>query len=96
MQQWKFGDGPTLLFLSGEVCVDYQLWLRHEFGSNVQLIAYSNDIPCYIVSNRVLEKGGYEGGNSMFYYGYLSPFSLESEGIIKKAVSEILSIETPQ
>ena len=96
VQQWKFGDGLTLLFLSGEVCVDYQLWLRHEFGSDVQLIAYSNDIPCYIVSNRMLEKGGYEAGNSMFYYGYLSPFSLESEEIIKRAVSEILAIETPQ
>lgn len=91
IQRWRFEKGPSLLFLSGEVCIDYQLWLKSEFGDSVQPIAYTNSIPCYIVSKRMLEQGGYEAGNSMYYYGYLSPLLPETEDIIHEAVRETLA-----
>src|SRR3712207_8736102 len=36
--------------------------------------AYSNDVPCYIPSERVLKQGGYEGGGAMVYYDLPGPF----------------------
>jgi hypothetical protein len=29
---------------------------------------YSNDVPCYIPSKRILKEGGYEGGDAMRYF----------------------------
>jgi putative membrane-bound dehydrogenase-like protein len=37
--------------------------------------AYSNDVPCYIPSERVLKEGGYEGGGAMVFYGLPAPFA---------------------
>src|SRR5207245_890084 len=36
--------------------------------------AYSNDVPCYIPSERVLKEGRYEGGGAMVYYDLPGPF----------------------
>ena len=33
------------------------------------VVAYANDVPCYIPSERILREGGYEGGGAMVYYG---------------------------
>lgn len=90
-QSWRFsGQGPTFLFLSGEVCIDYQVRVKKDFGDSVWPIAYANATPCYIVSDRMLEKGGYEAGNSMFYYGWLRPLQSGTEERVISAVGEVL------
>jgi putative membrane-bound dehydrogenase-like protein len=69
VQTWRFGDRLAMVFLPGEVVVDYSLRLKRELdGTRLWINAYSNDSPCYIPSERVLKEGGYEGGGAMIYY----------------------------
>lgn len=68
-QSWSFGKALAMVFLPGEVVVDYQLRLKRELdGKRLWLNAYANDIPCYIASKRILGEGGYEVDSSMYYY----------------------------
>jgi putative membrane-bound dehydrogenase-like protein len=69
VQSWAFGDSLAMVFLPGEVVVDYALRLKRELdGRRLWLNAYANAAPCYIPSERVLKEGGYEGGGAMIYY----------------------------
>ena len=58
----------AMIFLAGEVVVDYSLRLKREFTDPpLWVAAYSNDVMGYIPSLRVLREGGYEGGGAMRY-----------------------------
>ena len=70
VQSWLFGEQLAMVFLPGEVVVDYSLRLKREFArERLWVNAYANDAPCYIPSERVLKEGGYEGGGAMIPYG---------------------------
>src|SRR5262245_31559134 len=76
-----------MVFLSGEVFVDYSLRLKKELDSTrLWINAYSNDAPAYIPSERVLKEGGYEGGGAMVYYDLPAPFAAGLEDKIVGAV----------
>src|SRR5262249_22245335 len=69
IQPWTFGDKLTMVFLAGEVVVDFALRLKKEYDAErLWVNAYANDDPCYIPSVRILREGGYEGGGAMIYY----------------------------
>ncbi|MSR58715.1 MAG: c-type cytochrome [Planctomycetaceae bacterium] len=69
VQTWAFGDSLAMVFLPGEVVVDYSTRLKRELDrARLWVNAYANDAPCYIPSERVLKEGGYEGGLAMVYY----------------------------
>lgn len=90
-QSWSFGDDLAMVFLAGEVVVDYRNRIHEEFdGRRIQVIAYANATPCYIVSRRMLKTGGYEAGNSMYYYGWLSHLKPEAEDAVMNAVGSVL------
>ena len=87
VQTWCFGDALAMVFLGGEVVVDYALRLRHEtFGERLWPVAYCNDVPCYIASKRVLTEGGYEADLSMVYYGKPTRLAADAEDRIFDAV----------
>jgi putative membrane-bound dehydrogenase-like protein len=66
---WTFGEDLALVFLAGEVVVDYSLRLKREFdAARLWITAYANDVPCYIPSERILREGGYEAEGAMVYY----------------------------
>ena len=91
VQTWSFGDDLAMVFLAGEVVVDYALRLKWETDSQrLWVVAYSNDVPCYIPSRRILSEGGYEADSSLIYYGHASRFSPGVEDLIVHAVHEIL------
>ena len=90
VQSWTFSTGPAMVFLSGEVCVDYQIRIKREHGAEVWPVAYANATPGYIVSRRMLETGGYEAGNSQFYYGWLRPLKPEVEELVMESVAAVL------
>ena len=76
VQAWSFGDDLAMVFLPGEVVVDYTLRLKREFeSSRIWVNAYANDVPCYIPSERVLREGGYEGEGAMVYYDRPAKFA---------------------
>ncbi len=91
VQTWTFGDQLALVFLPGEVVVDFGLRLKRELRDVIP-IAYANDAPGYIPSERVLKEGGYEGGGAMMYYDRPNRFApgLE-EKIIEAARAQLRS-----
>lgn len=89
VQVWSFGKGLLVIALAGEVVVDYSLRLKHEFGSaNTWVIGYAEDVFAYIPSIRILREGGYEGGESMLYYGIHGSWQPHVEALILEAVRE--------
>jgi neutral ceramidase len=91
VQTWCFGDDMAMVFLAGEVVVDYALRLRWEIDAErLWVVAYSNDVPCYIPSRRVLSEGGYEADFSMIYYGYPSRLAPATEDLIIQTVHSLL------
>ena len=87
VQTWQLGNGPTMVFLGGEVVVDYSLRLKAELDArSTWVAAYANDGMGYVPSERVLGEGGYEGASAMIYYGQPSPWAV---GIEKRIVDEV-------
>jgi hypothetical protein len=88
---WTFGDQLAMVFLAGEVVVDYELRLKRELdASRLWVNAYANDVPCYIPSRRVLAEGGYEAEDSLWYYDRPARLATSSEDRIVKAVHSAL------
>ena len=91
VQTWNFGDELALVFLSGEVVVDYVLRLKQEFDpARLWVTAYANYVPCYIPSRRILQEGGYEAEDSLWYYDRPGRLSTNVEDLIVKTISELL------
>ena len=90
---WTFGDDLAMVFLPGEVTIDYALRLKRELdGSRLWVTAYANAMPCYICSKRLLGEGGYEVDSSMVSYGQPSRLAPEAED---KIVREVKSLVPP-
>lgn len=91
VETWSFGDELTMVFLTGEVVVDYDLRLKKEYDpSRLWITAYANDVPCYIPSRRILSEGGYEAEGAMVYYGRPSRLAPSVEEDIIRTVHELL------
>lgn len=86
VQTWRLGPELTLIWLGGEVVVDYSLRLKRELGPGVWVAGYANDVMAYIPSRRVLGEGGYEGGGAMVYYGLPTIWGPQIEETIVEAV----------
>lgn len=88
---WTFGDDLAMVFLAGEVVVDYALRLSRELDAGrLWITAYANDAPCYIASKRILQEGGYEADSSMIYYGRPTRLLPEAEDIVCETVHQLL------
>jgi hypothetical protein len=91
VQTWNFGDSLAMVFLPGEVVVDYSLRLKKEFdASRLWVNAYANDVPCYIPSKRIWREGGYEGGFAMVYFDRPTRLVEGTEDQIVSTVHELL------
>lgn len=87
VQTWRWGDDLAIVFLAGEVVVDYVLGIKEEFDpKRVWVVAYANDAPCYIPSERILREGGYEAEGAMLYYAWPSRLKAGVEAAIREAV----------
>lgn len=91
VQTWAFGDDLAMVFLPGEVVVDYELRLKRTFDpARVWVNAYANDAPCYIPSRRIWEEGGYEGANAMTYYDRPTRLTPVCEDLIFAALDRLV------
>ncbi len=91
VQSWNFGTNLAMVFLPGEVVVDYALRIKSEYDANrMWVTGYANDAPCYIPSKRILKEGGYEGGGAMIYYDKPTRFAEPVEEIIIAAVRDLV------
>lgn len=62
VQVWRLGEDQLWIALGGEVCVDYALRFKREYGPQTWITAYANDVMAYIPSRRLWEEGGYQAG----------------------------------
>jgi neutral ceramidase len=104
LQVWTFGGAPGLhvVFCGGEVVSGYAVALRALYGGTSQLWfnGYSNEIPCYIPTNELLDHPCYAGGldmdspgiagGSMTIYHHLGHFPRTQPGMILPGVEQTL------
>ena len=91
---WTFGDQLAIVFLAGEVVVDYAIRLKHELDwQRLWINGWSNDVPSYIPSQRVLAEGGYEADFSQIYYALPSRYDPALEDIIVNQVKTMVGAE---
>ena len=92
VQVWQFGRDLSIVFLAGEVVVDFAVRLKNELGKDTLWInAYCNDLPAYIPSVRILKEGGYEGKTAMIYFNRPTYFKPDVEELVVSAVHSLLS-----
>jgi putative membrane-bound dehydrogenase-like protein len=88
---WSFGEDLAMVFLGGEVVVDYAIRLSEMFDSErLWITAYANAIPSYIPSARLLREGGYETDSSMHYYRQPTRYAPEVEETLLAGVTELM------
>ncbi|UCG57782.1 MAG: neutral/alkaline non-lysosomal ceramidase N-terminal domain-containing protein [Phycisphaerales bacterium] len=92
IQTWVIGDELAMVFLEGEVVVDYSLRLKAHFRKRLGedklwVAAFCNSVPGYVASERILKEGGYEADSSTFYYGLPGRFAA---GLEDKIIEEVL------
>jgi len=90
VQVIRFGNDLTFAAIAGEVVVDYSLRLKRELtGTPLWVMGYSNDVFGYLPSLRVLQEGGYEGGDAMNGTSFPGPFASSVEKLVVDAVREL-------
>ena len=88
---WRFGEELAIVFLAGEVVVDYSVRLKTELDwRRLWLNGWCNDVPSYIPSRRVLSEGGYEADFSQVYYALPAPYAPELEDQIVQQVTSLV------
>ncbi len=97
IQAWRFGDELTMLFLGGEVVVDYALRLKREVNDdNLWVTAYCGDVLGYIASERMRHEGGYEFDRSGVFYGLPGPWAAGTEDQLINQLLRLLKGEAIQ
>lgn len=91
VQAVRFQRGFTLIALGGEVVIDYVKILGGMFPKEPLVVAgYSNAVMAYIPSKRILDEGGYEGGDSMVWYGLPTKWAADVEERVKDAAADVM------
>ena len=91
---WKFGSQLAIVFLAGEVVVDYSVRLKRELDwSRLWINGWANDMPGYIPSRRILMEGGYEADFSQVYYEQPGRYDPSVEDKLVDAVKELVGID---
>ncbi len=93
LQTFRFGDQFVMVFLGGEVCVDYAFRIKKEFGQDNQppvwVTAYANDVFGYVAPERMQSEGGYEVDDSMIYYNQPGRWLSGTEDLILQRLHEL-------
>ncbi len=91
VQAWIFGDDLAMVFLSGEVVVDYALCLKRQYDPDrLWVNGYANAMPFYVPSQRILSEGGYEAGGAMVYFDRPTRLADDVEQRVLDAVHGLL------
>jgi putative membrane-bound dehydrogenase-like protein len=83
-----------MIFLGGEVVVDYANRLRKELagrGDSLWVTSYANDVYGYLASERVLGEGGYEFDYWAYLYNQPGPWSAGTEEIVIRRVLDVVN-----
>ncbi|MEN6405467.1 MAG: neutral/alkaline non-lysosomal ceramidase N-terminal domain-containing protein [Thermoguttaceae bacterium] len=88
----RLGGNVVLVAMGSEVVIDYALRLKREYqGVDLIVAGYSNSVRSYIPSKRVLNEGGYEGVDNMFYCKLPGAFDQNIEETLVGACHRLLA-----
>ncbi|MBI3851629.1 MAG: hypothetical protein HY298_15325 [Verrucomicrobia bacterium] len=90
VQVWRLGTDQLWIALGGEVCVDYALRFKKEYGSSTWVNGYANDVMAYVPSRRLWEEGGYQAGAFEVYGLPASRWCPDIEERIAGAVARLV------
>lgn len=94
IQSWRFGDELNMVFIGGEVVVDYALRLKRELANDrLWVTAYAGDVLGYIASERMRQEGGYEFDRSGVYYGLPGPWASGTEDHLIASIRAMIESE---
>lgn len=88
VEAWNLGGQP-IIFLGGEVVVEYAIELKRIFGQGAFVLGYSNDVMSYIPTAKILLEGGYEGASSQMVYGLPNTWKPDIEMVILQEVLRV-------
>ncbi|MFC5408240.1 neutral/alkaline non-lysosomal ceramidase N-terminal domain-containing protein [Larkinella bovis] len=88
LQVWQLGNQAVFSF-GGELVIDYAIACKKQFGPDVFVLGYSNDVMGYIPSPVILQEGGYEGATSQMVYGLPSVWAPGIFDRIQQEVSKL-------
>ena len=81
----------SLVALSGDVVVDYALAIKRKYGSGTWVAGCTDSVFGYVPSARVLQEGGYEGGEAMLYFWRPGPFADTVEATVLNGVDALMT-----
>ncbi len=85
IQRMDLGDDLTFFALEGEVCVEYDHYMKHLLpGRHVVTAGYSNGMPGYICTADMYPYGGYEPDGSTTCYLLPNAFDPSIEQVIEE------------
>ncbi|TLS53886.1 hypothetical protein FE782_00575 [Paenibacillus antri] len=83
-------DGLALLSMSGEMVVEYGLFIKQLSGNKIIPVAYSNGMSGYVTTAKQREEGGYEPIGSTLYFGLPAPFRHDAERMVLHSLSDLI------
>jgi len=89
-QLLKLADGLSLLGMSGEMVVEYGLWVKRQSGGRILPLGYSNGMAGYVSTAQQIKEGGYESVTSGYVFGYPGPFTADVEARVKDGLHELM------
>jgi len=90
-QTWTWGDDLAMVFMSGEVHVEYGLQLKERFDRDrLWVTAYTNASPGYIPTAAQLPEGGFEVDTARRNYGVPARLAPEAELHILDQMSTLI------
>jgi len=96
VQMWRFGNQLTMIFLGGEVCVEYALRAKEEIPQGaVWVTAYANDVFGYVAPESMQTEGGYEVDYSMVFYNQPGRWASGTEEIIFNELHQLYNNSVP-
>jgi hypothetical protein len=90
VQVWKLGADQLWIALGGEVCIDYALRFKRQYGAGTWVTGYANDVMAYIPSRRLWEEGGYQAGAFDVYGLPATRWGADIEDRIAAAVARLV------
>ncbi|WP_339922689.1 neutral/alkaline non-lysosomal ceramidase N-terminal domain-containing protein [uncultured Cyclobacterium sp.] len=90
IQIWKLGN-QFMIALGGEPVVDYSVKLKTQYGKNLFVLGYSNDVMAYIPTRTVLNEGGYEGATSQIAFGHPGTWKPTLESKIFSRINQMMA-----
>ncbi|MEX2512068.1 MAG: neutral/alkaline non-lysosomal ceramidase N-terminal domain-containing protein [Cyclobacteriaceae bacterium] len=90
IQIWKLGE-QFLIGLGGEPVIDYAIQLKRQYGKDLFVFGYSNDVMAYIPTRTVLMEGGYEGATSQMAFGLPATWKSTIETLIFTKIDDLLA-----